>query len=388
METYSYHFPTQVIVEQNGIEKLPKLVDPYGNKALIITSRQTAISTNIITNIADNLKRNSINVLIYDDITPESDSATVDEIAILAKSSRCEFVIGIGGDLVLNIAKAVSLVCTNPGSATDYLTEQRGYRLKITRHPLSCILIPTAFATLCETMPGFILKDNEDGMKKKLYSRAVSPTLTLLDANLTGDISRKYMAASGLLLLGYAVDLLVSNRSNSISEMFALHTLDILRTTLPPLVRDPDNIELRGKLMNASLLISNGASMSMLGAIFALSEAASVVFDGYKGSVAAVMLPQFMEYNLTSASSQYVFIAKQLGEDTTDISVLEAAIKAVERVRIFVEEFNLPTRLSDLGMSDFDTDSIWTNFSRFEEANAIPRAISNDDLGTLIEQAT
>ena len=99
------------------------------------------------------------------------------------------------------------------------------------------------------------------------------------------------------------------------------------------------------------------------------------------------MLPQFMEFNLTSASGKYVQIARLLGEDTSEISVLEAAIKAVEKVRFFVEDFNLPHKLNDLGFEEINTDEVWSIFSRFEETNHLPRAIGKGELQTILEQS-
>ena len=57
--------------------------------------------------------------------------------------------------------------------------------------------------------------------------------------------------------------------------------------------------------------------------------------------------PYIMEYNLTTSANKYVMIARALDEDTSDISVIEAAIKAVEGIRKIYIELKIPPRLSE-----------------------------------------
>jgi alcohol dehydrogenase class IV len=387
LENLQIHIPSKIITGENEALKLHEYVRGLGNKAVFITSRDLFPDSDIIDRILNSLKKNNINVLLFDDVTPDADSELVDDIATLTKSARCDFVIGLGGDIVLNTARAVSLVCSNPGSSSDYLTEAHGYRLKITRAPLPSVMMPSSFGTLNEVNPGFVIKDKEDGMRKKLYSERVCPTIIILDPILTQNISQKYLAASGLLLLSYAIDLFVSPTSNILTDMFAQKTVDVVKSRLAAIIKDSENLQLRADFMTASLMVSYGAACGRLGAIYTLSESLASISNVYKGSIAAIMLPQFMEYNLTSASPKYVQISRVLGEDIKDISVLEAAIKAVERVRRFVEEFNLPHRLRDLGLKSVDIEEIWATFSRFEESKAIPREITKSDLLTVIEQS-
>jgi alcohol dehydrogenase class IV len=61
----------------------------------------------------------------------------------------------------------------------------------------------------------------------------------------------------------------------------------------------------------------------------------------------AILLPHVMEYNLTTSAGKYVQIARALEEDIHDITVIEAAIKAVEGVRKLYLDLKVPQRLSD-----------------------------------------
>lgn len=387
MDSFSISYPTRVIFQENSIEQLPLRCGRFGNKALIITSRQLFPESDVIEKIISVFNKSHINCLLYDDLPADANSNIVTEIATLAKSSRCDFVIGLGGDVVLNCARGVALMCTNSGTASDYLTEQHGYRLKINRLPLPMVMIPANIGTLCEVSPGFVLTDAEDGIRKKLYSESVYPSLTLLDPVFSSNLSKKYLAASGLLVLAYGIELLLSTASNNMSDMFASKAIDLVYVNLPKAIKNPENTEFRASLMSASLMISYGVTCGMLGSVFSFCEALSSISPIYKGSIASIILPQIMEYNLTSAASKYIQLIRVFGEDISDISVLEAGIKAVEKVRLFVESFNIPGKLTDIGYEPNPNIDLWSVFSRFEEVKYLPRPIGQSDLTAIVEQS-
>lgn len=382
-----FAYPTQVYSGKDAVKSVPDLAHRWGNKTLLITSRRQFQDSDLVEKLHQSLLSKNLNVLVYDDTGAEADSGEVDQIASLAKSARCDVIIALGGDVVLNVAKAVSLLCTNAGEASDYLTEQDGYRLQIAREPLPTILCPTAFGTLTEVNPGFVLKDRADGIRKKLYNTKVQATCTVLDPVLTKGLSRKYVAASALLVLAYAVELYTSAEANVLSDSFAQKALELIQAVLPVIQKDPDNMEARVQLQWASLVVAYGASSASLGPIYALCEAIPSRMSVYKGSLAAVLLPQLMEFNLTSSPARYVQVVRFLGEDVSKISVLEAAIKAVERVRLAIESFNIPTRLGDLGFTRDLVPDINQIFSRFEESRNNPRPIGEEDLRVILEQS-
>lgn len=387
MANARFHFPTQVHTGKDAMKAVPDITTRFGNKALLVTSRRQFQDSDLVERLHQNLLTKNINTLVYDDTGVDGESGEVDQIALLAKSARCDVVIGLGGDTVLNVAKAVALLCTNPGEATDYLTEQDGYRLQISREPLPTILCPTAFGTLGEVTPGFVLKDAGDGFRKKLYNTKVTPTCAVMDPALTKGLSRKYVAASALLVLAYAVELYTSSEANAISDCFSEKAIELVHGVLPVIQKDPDNVEARGQLQTASLVLAYGAAAAPLGPIYALCEAITSKMSTYKGSLATVLLPQLMEYNLTSSPARYVQVVKFLGEDVSQISVLEAAIKAVERVRLSIEAFNIPTRLGDLGFTRDMIPDVTQIFSRFEESKNNARPIAAEDLRIILEQS-
>jgi alcohol dehydrogenase len=72
-------------------------------------------------------------------------------------------------------------------------------------------------------------------------------------------------------------------------------------------------------------------------------------------SAMSIILPHIMDFNLTTSPGKYVQMSKVMGEDVRSITVIEAAIKAVEAIRKLETELDIPQRLSyyDLSKSIF-----------------------------------
>jgi alcohol dehydrogenase class IV len=94
-----------------------------------------------------------------------------------------------------------------------------------------------------------------------------------------------------------------------------------------------------------------------------------------------------MEYSLTSSANKYVQIAKAFGEDTSNITVVEAAIKAIEGVRKLLYDLKIPQKLSDL---ELDKDELYNaaKIARsYEFLHFLPRPVSQEDLYNILLSA-
>ena len=378
-------FPMDVVAGEGAIRQLPSLVAPLGNKVVLVTNRNQFSDSDQLDQIHRSLLDRHINVLMFDDINPASDSKTVDKVVEMARSARCDVVIGMGGDIALNIAKAVSLLCSNDGECSDYLIEEDGYRLAISHPPHPVLMVPTYFGTLCESTCGFIVSDHRDRIKKKLYNKKIRPLICILDPNVIPDFSQRILSASGILLMAYAIDTMVSLRSTPFSQIFSQKAIEIISQTLPRLVKDTKDTHLRNQMFMSSLMVSYAAGSGSLGGLFALCEAMTSLRSIYKGVVASLLLPRFMEYNLTSSSSQYVPIARIFRKNVSQISVLEAGLDAVEQIRLFIDDFHISDSFKSINFDRNMVSGIMKIFNRFEESRYTPRSFSEQDLASIIE---
>ena len=98
----------------------------------------------------------------------------------------------------------------------------------------------------------------------------------------------------------------------------------------------------------------------------------------------AILLPHIMEYNLTTSAGTYVQIAKALEEDITDITVIEAAIKAVEGVRKVYLELKVPQRLSEFEISKSKLPEIAEQAYNMPLTRNTPRDMDKNEIETIL----
>jgi len=180
-------------------------------------------------------------------------------------------VIGIGGGSTLDMAKAVSLMLTNPGSSADY----QGWDL--IKHPaVYHVGIPTLSGTGAEISRTTVLS----GPEKKL---GINSDYTLydqivLDPELTAGAPPEQRFYTGMDCYIHCVESLEGNFINAFSRSYGEKALDLCREIF--LQEDPESDD---KLMMASYFGGMSIAYSQVGVCHALCYGLSYVLGTHHG---------------------------------------------------------------------------------------------------------
>ncbi len=180
-------------------------------------------------------------------------------------------IVGIGGGSTLDIAKAVSLLLTNPGSSKDY----QGWDL-IKNPAVYKVGIPTLSGTGAEVSRTAILT----GPEKKL---GINSDYTLydqmvLDPELISGVPKDQWFYTGMDCYIHDVESLHGTFLNEFSKAYGEKSLDLCRQVF---LEDHDDRD--DKLMMASLFGGMSIAYSQVGACHALSYGLSFVLGTHHG---------------------------------------------------------------------------------------------------------
>ena len=180
-------------------------------------------------------------------------------------------IIGIGGGSAMDIAKAVSLMLTNPGSSADY----QGWDL-IQNPAVYHVAVPTLAGTGAEISRTAILT----GPVKKL---GINSDYTLfdqilLDPDLLADVPKDQWFYTGMDCYIHDVESLQGTFINEFSKAYGEKSLDLCRQVF--LEDHPDRDD---KLMMASYFGGMSIAYSQVGACHALSYGLSYVLGIHHG---------------------------------------------------------------------------------------------------------
>lgn len=374
-----FHIPTEIFIKQDIISDIGKITNKIGTKALIITTSEDFIKySTILENITLTLNNNNIGCIVYDEIPNNPDTEYIDSAVYYSKMTRCDVIIGFGGIDSINSAKAVALLANNNLFCNELFEDPK------VMPPLPLLVIPAIPLFGFELLPIFYVTHIKEMTKKVYRNKYIFPNAIVVDPKIAASSTEEEIADSSISILAIAVESVISKKINDFVNTYALKSIDIIFKTLPLGFRDPANIGHRIKLSTASIMSGIAFRTTELSLSLSISLALSSIFNIPVEKGMGLMLPHVMEYNLTSSSGKYVQMSKVMDEELKDITVIEAAIKAVEGVRKLEIEVDIPQRLYqfDISKSEF-TKVAEIALSYPFNANA-PRVLSKDEIETIL----
>ncbi|PJZ70333.1 alcohol dehydrogenase [Leptospira perolatii] len=380
----NFHFPTKIHFEVDCGFKMGNFVKNIGSRAVILSTQSELENMDEFSVIKTSLEKYIDGVILYDNIANEPTLKELDTAAYFTRVSNANCVIGYGSFESLNAAKLVSLLAANDHFAEDVFVHKKIQKLK---SPIPLVLIPTHPVMGLECSPVSTIYTDEDRLVKYFTHEFLFPQLVIADAKIGSFMTSADVAKIGVGILAAAVDSILSRYSNEITNSSALRSIEIIYKNLVPAIRDPKNLQFRNAIFGASLLVGMSHASSSLGLCYALSLACANLTGLDIFQAMAILLPHVMEYNLTSSAGKYVLIAKALDEDITNISVIEAAIKAVEGIRKIYIELKIPQRLSEYEVRKIDLPGIASLASSFPFLDCLPRELPKNEIETILVAA-
>jgi alcohol dehydrogenase class IV len=135
----------------------------------------------------------------------------------------------------------------------------------------------------------------------------------------------------------------------------------MINSSLPEVIRDPENLENRGRVMLGSMEAGFAFSNAILGAVHALAHSLGGFLDLPHGECNAILLPYVVRKNFDYAADRYRVIAENMGLDTAghaDGYVCDLLVDHIEKLK---HEVGLVRTLKDFGMTADKMDFVTEN---------------------------
>ena len=195
---------------------------------------------------------------------------------VRARGIGFDCVVGFGGGITLDTAKAVSNLLTNTGSASQY----QGWDL-LTVPGVHKIGIPTISGTGAEASRTCVLTNAVSGAKLGMNSRFSLFNTVVLDPTLTDTVPREQFFFTGMDTYMHCIESLHGRFRNPISDAYSRQSLEIVREVFA--APDMMTMQNRSNLMVASLLGGSAIAGSYVGLVHPMSAALSVVLGTHHG---------------------------------------------------------------------------------------------------------
>jgi len=141
-----------------------------GVSSAVLVTDATMEQLGMAERISGYLHDAGVECCIFAGVEPEPSVETTDAVAELAREHDCRLVVGLGGGSCMDVAKAVSVLITNTGSAGQY----QGLGL-VPNKGVPKIMIPTTAGTGSEVTFTAVLIRKSDGVKGGINDEKLFP---------------------------------------------------------------------------------------------------------------------------------------------------------------------------------------------------------------------
>lgn len=242
-------------------------------------------------NLKESIPLKSRDILLWVNVDDEPKTAYVDDLKqkvieymkSMPENMPCG-VLGIGGGSTMDLAKAVSLMLTNPGSSADY----QGWDL-IKKPAVYHVGIPTLSGTGAEVSRTTVLS----GPEKKLGINSDYTVFDqiLLDPELVSGVPADQRFYTGMDCYIHCVESLTGTYINAFSRSYGEKAMDLCREVFLH-----DDTEADDKLMMASYFGGMSIAYSQVGICHALSYGLSFVLGLHHGIGNCIVFDYLEEY--------------------------------------------------------------------------------------------
>ena len=196
-------------------------------------------------------------------------------------------IIGIGGGTMLDYAKAIALMLTNPGSSADY----QGWDL-VKNPAIYHVGIPTLSGTGAEVSRTTVLT----GPEKKLGMNSDYTPFdqVILDPELTKDVPKNQWFYTGMDCYIHCIESLNGTYLNAFSQSYGEKSLDLCREVF--LEKDARDADSQDKLMMASWHGGMSIAYSQVGVAHAMSYGLGYLLGTKHGVGNCIVFDQLEEF--------------------------------------------------------------------------------------------
>ena len=194
---------------------------------------------------------------VFDGVTENPLFTDVDKGAAFYRQERCDGVVALGGGSVIDTAKLIAVLATNPGSVADYvgvLNVAHGAAAPL-------VAIPTTAGTGSEASPAAGIHPDAATAAVGMNSRHLVPMVAILDPQLTRSLPPGLTAATGIDALSHCIEGYLSKKNLPLGDAIALDGIARVARHIRLAVADGSNAVARGEMMLAAF--AGGVSIGM-----------------------------------------------------------------------------------------------------------------------------
>ena len=325
-------------------KELVNQITSRGFKRGLVVTDDNLIKVGITKKVLTLLDKANIEYDVFSDVKPNPTISNVKHGLRIARKNHNDYIIAVGGGSVIDTAKAIGIVLTNP--EFKKITDLEG--VANTKNPsLPIIALPTTAGTGAEVTINYVITDEDTKTKLVCIDPHDIPIVSIIDTELMAGMPASVVAATGLDALTHAMECYITKGHNDMSDMFALKAMNMIFNNIEKaVINDKEALE---KMAMAQYIAGMGFSNAGLGIVHSMAHQLGALYDTPHGVANAILLPYVMEYNGEVCADRFIDMGKAIGLDMDGLKDKEAVKKVVDSIRDLTIRLNIPQHIKEVG---------------------------------------
>ncbi|EPD77946.1 bifunctional acetaldehyde-CoA/alcohol dehydrogenase [Atopobium sp. oral taxon 199] len=337
---------------------LRELKDVYDKKRAFIVTDQFLYKSGFTKKIEESLDEMGIVHSSFWDVAPDPTLQCALEGLARLRAFEPDCIIAIGGGSAMDAGKIMWSMYENPDEnfedmSADFMDiRKRVYNFPKMGKKAFFVAIPTSSGTGSEVTPFAIITDADTGVKWPVTDYELMPNMAIVDTDNMMTQPKGLTSASGIDVLTHCLEAYVSMMASDYTDGMALRGMKLVFDYLPRAYENPNDVEARDHMANASCLGGLAFANAFLGVNHSMAHKLGAFHHIPHGWANAVILTRVMRYNASERPAKmgtfpqydhphtlarYAEAGRYCGvEGKDDQEVFEKFIAKIEELKAFI----------------------------------------------------
>lgn len=353
---FTYCNPTKLYFGKESIKGLNKELPKYGKNVLLVYGGGSIKKSGIYDEIVKILKDNGKEIFEDAGVMPNPTVEKLNEGMEIARKSKADFILAVGGGSVCDYAKAVSVSvnCKEDAWEKYYIRfEDVDKETKII--PIGCVL--TMVGTGSEMNGGSVITNHSQKLKiGHVFGENVFPKFSILNPEYTFTLP-KYQMVSGIYdIMSHILEQYFSGTDDNTSDYIMEGLLKSLIHSAEIAIENPKDYEARSNIMwtatwALNTLVAKGKTQDW--EVHMLGQSVGAHTDATHGmTLAAVSMPYYryiLPYGLAKFKRYAINVWNVNGENKSDKEIAEEGLAKMEA---WMKKIGLVMNITELGAKE------------------------------------
>ena len=352
------------------------------HKVLLVTDK-TLYESKLVDMVTRVLERNIIGYYMFDGVKQNPTVKNVQDGLLMANLNNVDCIVAVGGGSVIDTAKAISVIMTNP-EFNDVVSLDGVADTKNKGLPL--FALPTTSGTAAEVTINYVITDEARTKKMVCVDVHDIPLVAIVDPDLMDGMPQPLAASTGMDALTHAMEGYITKAGWLIPDMFHVNAMALIYKNLEKAANEKNKIAIE-KMAYAQYIAGMGFSNVGLGIVHSMAHSLGAYFDTPHGVANALLLPHVLKFNGKVCPELFRNMGNAFGLNMANTSDEEAVQKVVDVVAELSRKLNIPQSLKELGVTEEMIPTLAKQSINDACTPGNPREVTVDDIINLYKEA-